>query len=268
MRRHRPEKRSAGNAARAAIKKEDPRTGDLRREPLEILAVLAGRTSYRVPTEGHSTADPSITAIDIAHALGRAPNKVGAHMALAIACQRENELPRIHELLYAPLLRELRAQRHMPGVVAGPLKYRIRLVLSEAFQDVLRPNPRRPLKPVAKALCMNESALRFLHRHISAKMESEAADAASFASTFLFSRYAELIAKPGDHVMVMYSETGSLVMHKARSAKALQASVLSVADAPDIELLLAEMLAPGARERTIGVLSLAKKDHIAVYVQL
>lgn len=239
-----------------------------RREPLEILATLAGSTTYRVPTEGRSTVEPGITAIDIAHALGAAPNKAGAHMALAIACQRKHELATITQLVYPSLLRELRDQRHFPGVVAGPKKYRIRLVLPEAFRDVLHPHPRRPLKPVAKSVQMNESAFRFLHRHIAAFLESEAADAARFASTYLFSRYALMMAKPGDHVAVMYSETGSVVMHRARSPLGLRDLIASVATAPDLDLLLAEILAPGARERTLGVLSLAKKDHIAVYVQV
>ncbi len=261
-----PHKRR-GRPSRSEKKEVDTR--DTKREPLEILAMLAGRTTYRVPVEGRSTADPSITAIDVAHALGAAPNKAGAHMALAIACQRHNELPSVSALVYPRLLKELRAQRHFPGVVAGPKKYRICLVLPEAFRDVVRPHPRRPLKPLAKAAEMNESAFRFLHRHISAHLESEAADAARFASTFLFARYAgSTIGKPGDHVAVMISENGSLVIQRARSAEALHARLAEVVTAVDIDLLLAEMLAPGARERTLGVLSLAKNDHIVVYVQV
>lgn len=239
-----------------------------KREPLEILAMLAGRTTYRVPTEGRSTVEPGITAIDVAHALGMAPNKAGAHMALAIACQRTNDLGRIADLVYPTLLKDLRNQRHFPGVVSGPKKYRIKLVLPEAFRDVLQPHPRRPLKPVAKSVMVNEAAFRFLHHHISGYLESQANDAASWASTYLFSRYAEMIAKPGEHVMVMYSATGSLVMHRAKTAQKLHALVAGAATAIDMDMLLAAMLEPGARERTLGVLSLAKKDHIAVYVQV
>lgn len=260
-----PHKR-LGRHSRNEKKELDTHTTE-KREPLEILAMLAGRTTYRVPTEGRSTIEPGVTAIDVAHALGAAPNKAGAHMALAIACQRENELGNITHLVYPSLLKELRNQRHFPGVVAGPKKYRIRLVLPEAFKDVLHPHPRRPLKPVAKRVMMNEAAFRFLHRHISAYLESEAAAAAKFASTYLFSRYALMIAKPGDHVAVMYSETGSVIMHRARTARGLRDLIAGVATAPDLDMLLAEILAPGARERTLGVLSLAKKDHIAVYVQ-
>ena len=49
-----------------------------KREPLEVLALLAGSTAYKVPTEGRSTAEPSLTSLDVAQAIAAICRERGA----------------------------------------------------------------------------------------------------------------------------------------------------------------------------------------------
>ena len=241
--------------------KLDPYTQE-RRGALEILAMLAGRTSYTIPTQGRSTKEPGVTAIDVAHAIGASPEKLGASVGLAVACQRESEWPTVHELAYEPLLWDMRHQKMFPRVVAGALKYRLRVVLYDAFHDLIRPQRQPPYRVAAVERMMAENAYRFLHQQISRYLDARAETAASDACRFLFAPAAT--AEPS---IVLADGEGNVTVIAEESAKDLiYAKPLHGLDDEARMWLIREILKPESRTRTLGTLTLNGVDHVAVYV--
>lgn len=237
--------------------KLDPYTKD-RRGALEILSMLAGRTSYTVPTQGRSTKEPGVTALDVAHALAASPEKLGASVGLAIACQRESEWPTVHELAYEPLLHDLRRQQLFPRVVAGALKYRVRLVLADAFHDLIRPQCQPPYRVAAKERAIAENAYRFLHQRICTYLEAAASAAAGDACRFLFAPMAE----GADEPTIMLADTEGRVT----TVPAANLSTTSRLHPDVVDWLIDEMRNPNNRTRTLGTLTINGVQHVAVYV--
>jgi hypothetical protein len=243
-------------------RKVDPHTKD-RREPIEILAMLAGRSNYLVPTEGKSTADPAMTPIDVAHALAASPNELGAAVGLAMACQREYEWPRVSELAYPKVLKDLEHQQSWPGIVAGPLKFRASVVLWDAFHDIVRPTHMRRLKVAAKDAGIQYKAYLFLHHHISGALESEANSAASDACHFLFAR----AAPPGVHSIVVVDTNGNVSAISGRTQAGMLASAREqLRDFDHVDQLLLAIEQAATHSRITGVLSLRNSDYVGLYV--
>jgi len=164
----------------------DPHTKD-RREPLEILAMLAGRTNFpRIRGEALRAQQP-ITPLDVAHALAQASDTLGSSMGVAIACEREQEWGRVHELSYVPLLGELQQQRAFPDIVQSAKRFRVRIVLYDAFRDLIWPARREPIRVAAKEAGIDKNAYGFLHHHVTSFLHARANTAARDACEYLFS---------------------------------------------------------------------------------
>jgi len=185
----------------------DPHTKD-RREPLEILAMLSGRTNFpRMRGPGATRAQQPITPLDVAHAVAcgwitritermdedaierlRIEAMLSTAVAMSITCQRENEWGTVHKLSYPKLLSELQQQRAFPGVVQGPKRFRVRIVLYDAFHDLIWPAKRQPIRIASKEAGMEKRAYGFLHHHITGFLHTRAHTAALDACIYLFSQ--------------------------------------------------------------------------------
>lgn len=237
-----------------------------RREPTEILAMLAGRTNYLTPNEGRSTDGSKLTPLDVAHAIAGAKDKFGAAVALAVACQRNSEWPKVHALGYTPIVRELRRQRKFPGVIAGPLKHRARIVLWDAFHDLIKPKQRLSIKKAAKAARIAEEPYRFLHKHITGYLQDHANTAAGEACYFLF---APIEYANGNHALVLTDDDGKVQVLHAINALELMIAIderTAGEDREKIAVLLSEISQACGKSRTVGVLRLRGVAHSAVYV--
>jgi hypothetical protein len=179
---------------RRGKKRLDPRS-DGRPEPIEILARMAGRSTFRSPRQpGGSSATP-VTPLDIAHAIGavcldtatQRGNPLGAAVAMAMACQRPGEFPKVQRMAHGPLLCHLRAQREYRGIVDPPNTYRARIALYDAFHDLVAPARRRNLGKAARDARMLREMYRWLLHQTSAFLEAAANTAAADAVRFLFS---------------------------------------------------------------------------------
>jgi hypothetical protein len=252
----------------------DPFTKE-ERSALEILAMLAGRTNYTVPTEGKSTKGPGLTALDVAHAISASSEKLGAAIGLAVACQRDWDAGMVQELGYERLLREFHRQRAMPGVAAGALRYRVRLVLADAFRDLIWPQQRPSYRAAAKNRGIQAEIYRFMHRYATGKLDEYANTAAKDACTFLFAPMAQAREwfeireqQQYQESLVLADGDGRMRVVHADSPHALFSMIANKEPvANEIDWLLDEMLKPGAHQRTLGVLTLQGRAHVAVYVQ-
>lgn len=107
---------------------------DSRPEPLELLGRLAGNTSFRLPASGGSA---TLTTEDIAHALGCVRCERSKAIAMAIATGNEHAWGQVHRLAYPRLISELQGDRRTRLLVAGANKFRSRIVLYDAFHDLV-----------------------------------------------------------------------------------------------------------------------------------
>lgn len=169
---------------RRSIRRLDPHSND-RPEPIEILARMNGRTSFRTPrAPGGSTAVP-VTQADISHAIGTVKDKLGASMAMAMACQRHVEWARVEELGHPKLVRHLQHQDR-GDLIAGPYRFRARIALWDAFHDLIAPAAARPLHVAAKTARMRREEYRWLLNQTMSYLEEAANTAAASAVRYLF----------------------------------------------------------------------------------
>lgn len=102
-------------------------------DAMEIIARLAGGTTFRDPTSGRSSREGALDTPTIAAALGFVRDPLAQRMALAVACQTTNEWPHVQAMAY-PLLRgRLMADRAYRPLLVGHRRWRLRLVLCDAF---------------------------------------------------------------------------------------------------------------------------------------
>lgn len=164
-----------------------------RAEPIEVLSRLAGRTNFLTPRMGGSGAR-ALRTEDIAHAIaaardrfGEPTDRLGAAVALAMACQRAHDWPRVQTLGHARLLAHLHDLRRCAELVAPPHQFRARIVMFDAFGDLVRPQRRRNLATAACDARMRRAHYsRLLHECI-AWLEAAANTAAADAVRYLFS---------------------------------------------------------------------------------
>lgn len=162
----------------------DPHTTD-RREPLEILAMLAGRTNYP-QAKGGSGATATLTPDDVAQSLSASKDDLGVDMGLGIVCQIDR-WERVFGLSYSPILSNLQAQRRYPGVVQGDKVIRLRKVLNVTYYAMLWPELSAKPHEAAKELCMDKNAYYCIHKHVESFLRNRANTAAYLACRFLFS---------------------------------------------------------------------------------
>lgn len=227
----------------------DPHNTD-KPEPIEILARMAGRTTFRLPRKvAGATAAVPVTPLDIAHAIATAQDKLGSRMAMAMACQRPWEYEKVEQLAHPRLLRRLRAQREHPGVVDGPKLYRARIALFDAFHNLVQPSRRLPLSVAARRAHMQRRVYTWLEHEAGALLEEAANTAAKDAVRFLFALAAIEHPIIGGVRAVSWSNGQILVWGTACDAPPADDYALDVAD------LFAETL---ARPRAAGILGLSR----------
>lgn len=159
----------------------DPWTTD-RPGPLEILARLAGTTSFRLPQGGGKG---SITNEDIQHALATVKPLRAQLIALAIATGNAKHWSDIQRLAYPRLINELLGDCHTRPLVSGANKFRARLLLYDAFHDMVA--WRAASWREASLRCgMQQRAYKDLHHAVSGFLRTEAAGAAHSAICRLF----------------------------------------------------------------------------------
>ena len=226
---------------------------DTRALPMEILARMAGRTTFRNPKD--VTGIP-VTAQDVAHALAAAVDShgdptdpLGKAMAMAIACQRESEWPNVEDLGRERLLDWLRSQRHYPRICAGAYTYRARIALHDAFTDLIYPARRRKIREAAKDARMSKEKYRFLLKSTMALLEAAANTAAADAVRYLFALAVVEYPVTSRIRAVSYARGGIQVWTKA-AQEVLEDP--SEECALDIESLMIDVL---LRPRRVGLLT-------------
>lgn len=173
-------RRSAGLRRRAV----EPFTQE-RADALELLAKIAGSRAMADPGVGRSTR-PGMTALDVAHGLATADDELGETMALAIACGWSHLWPRVQALALDRLIGHLQASAKGARLIAGANRFRARVVLRRAFDDLLAPARAMPWRVCAQELRMRLDDYVWLHRQASGLLDNRARTAASDAKRALF----------------------------------------------------------------------------------
>ncbi len=146
---------------------------DSPRTPMEKLSRLAGGTTYRTPDNSRE-ARGGISTEDVAYALGFVTDPLEQRLALALACGTDAEWAEVQALAYPQLLSQLRASYATRAMVAGPLRYRIRLVLHDVFHDLaLQRAPREP-RQSARRIRMTMRDYKALYKAIAGFVETRA----------------------------------------------------------------------------------------------
>ncbi len=130
---------------------------------------------------------------DIAHALGSArggdgepSDPLGVALALAIACRRESDWPRIHGLAHARALALLQEAQRTRERFVSPNTFRASLVLHYAFVDLVAGRTMEPIGARARVARLRCGEYAFAHRLVASWMEALAATAAADAVRALF----------------------------------------------------------------------------------
>lgn len=159
---------------------------DKRRTPLEVLARLAGSTTFKDFSAAHSTRAPGVTTLDIAAALGYVKDPLQQRLALALACQTDVEWMEVQRLAHPLVMKQLRGSHATRSLVAGKLKYRARVVLHAAFHDLALVRQATDEPSAAKQLDMLVKDYRKLYRVIAGFIETNAQEGARTAVDALY----------------------------------------------------------------------------------
>jgi len=189
----------------------DPHT-DARPEPIEILARMAGRSTFRTPKQPGATTAVPVTPLDIAHAVATAQDKLGSAMAMAMACQRPYEWHKVERTGHARVLAHLQAQRDYPGIVDAPYTHRARIALYDAFHDLIVPEHRRNLGVAAKDARMPRAMYRHLLRETCGYLEHAANTAAADACRYLFANHIESAKERGEDMHITIDVDGVVLL--------------------------------------------------------
>lgn len=152
------------------------------RTPLEALTRLSIGTTYRTPAQPRAgTPNPDdMTTTDFAAGLGYVKDQLRQCLALAVACQTVTEWPRIQKLAAPLVLARLVVNRRTRHMVLGAYRYRGRLVLHDAFFDLVLLRHRNA-HDSAKRVHIPERIYRALYREVSASLVNWAHEGASEA---------------------------------------------------------------------------------------
>jgi len=129
------------------------------RDPLELLARMVVSGSYRVPVEGRATLAP-LSAADVAGALGMMRDPLAKSAVLAVAVRAEGvDLARLGRLALQRVVRALHySERRLPLELDCPAdRWRLRLVLQDAADDLVWPERKRSSAEAARAVKMRKS---------------------------------------------------------------------------------------------------------------
>jgi hypothetical protein len=175
---------------------------------------------------------------------------------MAMACQRAYEWTKVEELGHARVLSHLRAQRQYQGIVDAPYTYRARIVMLDAFHDLVAPAQRRNLTAAAKESRMRREMYRYLLHETTAFFEAAANTAAADAVRYLFALAAVEHPLHDKVRAVSITATGEIQVWTDASADELN-DENPENGALDIAQLIADVVR--YRPRQAGVLALKKQ---------
>ena len=156
------------------------------RDPLELIARLAGGTTFTEPSVGRGTSYPYVTSETIAGALGYVKDPLAQRLAMAMACQTTKEWRQVQQLARPRVLAHLRGSYKTRNLVRGHRRFRAQLVLFDAFHDLAL---RRAVswRQAAVNANMREEDYRLLYQHTAAYLESLARTGAARTAWNMFS---------------------------------------------------------------------------------
>jgi hypothetical protein len=155
------------------------------------------------------------------------------------------------------VLGHLRAQRQYAGAVQPPYTYRARIMLHDAFCDLVAPDKRRKLREAAKQGKMRCELYRGLLKETTAYLEAAANTAAADAVRYLFALVVMEYPLTERVRAVSVTTAGGIQVWTSAGAADIEAEADTLC-AYDINLLLQDMAT--ARERRPGVLRLGESQ--------
>ncbi|MCU1129259.1 hypothetical protein JAK70_01230 [Stenotrophomonas maltophilia] len=135
----------------------------LQRDPLELIARMLVGSSFREPSDGRSTTQP-LTSADIAGAVGLMRDPVAKQAVVAVALRGQGvSLASLGRSLARRVMRQIQWDRRYG---AGPVlrmdepadRWRMRLVLQDAVNDLVWPERKVAAQNAAKAAKMRKGA--------------------------------------------------------------------------------------------------------------
>ncbi|HAU81029.1 MAG TPA: hypothetical protein DCW96_10255 [Stenotrophomonas sp.] len=133
----------------------------LHRDPLELIARMVVGGSFREPSDGRSTMPP-LTAADIAAAVGMMRDSVAKQAVLAVALRGQGvSLSSLGRSLARRVMRQIQGQRRIGAKPALRMddpadRWRMRLVLQDAVNDLVWPEGKIAAQDAAKAAKMRK----------------------------------------------------------------------------------------------------------------
>jgi len=146
------------SAARGRVPVPDP---TMQRDPLELIARMLVGGSFREPSDGRSTIPP-LTAADIAGAVGMMRDSVAKQAVLAVALRGQGvSLSSLGRSLARRVMRQIQWQRRLGTKPALRMedpadRWRMRLVLQDAVNDLVWPEGKMAAQDAAKAAKMRK----------------------------------------------------------------------------------------------------------------
>lgn len=159
------------------------------RDPLELLARMVVSGSYRVPVEGRTTLAP-LSSADVAGALGMMCDPLAKAAALAVALRAEGvDLARFGRLALQRVVRALhRHDGHVPLRLDCPAdRWRLRLVLQDAADDLVWPERKRASADAARAVKMRKGDYLLIYKIAGETVQQAVEDGRREFRTRLFS---------------------------------------------------------------------------------
>lgn len=133
----------------------------LQRDPLELIARMLVGGSFREPSDGRATMPP-LTAADIAGAVGMMRDSVAKQAVLAVALRGQGvSLSSLGRSLARRVMRQIQWQRRIGTKPALRMddpadRWRMRLVLQDAVNDLVWPEGKVTAQDAAKAAKMRK----------------------------------------------------------------------------------------------------------------
>ncbi|MBA0225962.1 hypothetical protein D7U89_10755 [Stenotrophomonas maltophilia] len=155
---HAPPAPPAARVVRDRVSVPEP---TLQRDPLELIARMLVGGSYREPSDGRSSMPP-LTSADIAGAVGMMRDSVAKQAVMAVALRGQGvSLSSLGRTLAKRVMRQIQWQRRSGAKPALRMddpadRWRMRLVLQDAVNDLVWPERKIAAQDAAKAAKMRK----------------------------------------------------------------------------------------------------------------
>lgn len=155
---HAPPAPPAARVVRDRVPVPEP---TLQRDPLELIARMLVGGSFREPSNGRSSIQP-LTAADISGAVGMMRDSMGKQVVMAVALRGQGvSLSSLGRSLARRVMRQIQWQRSSSAKPALRMddpadRWRMRLVLQDAMNDLVWPEGKIAAKDAAKAAKMRK----------------------------------------------------------------------------------------------------------------